>query len=213
MTIEKGAAWGTHGPLPPEGVIVHSDAEARVVVEGARRASEPIPPLGLVGGDLCRALGGTGDEARLRSDAAVRVPVDIGAVLIGGRLHWFVAHLVARKGWWRGPIYAAMNAQHIGSPGRGSWRSRRTWDVAPRSHPNDGKVDTLVVTMPLGERLKARSRLASGTHVPHPGIEVRQVSAVQWDVPDLDVWLDGERMGRARTLSIRVEPDALTCVV
>ena len=202
MTIEKGAAWGTHGPLPADGIVVRSDGEARAVVEHARRANQPIPPLGLVGGDLCRALGGTGDEARLRSVDAVRVPVDIGAVLVGGRLHWFVAHLVARRGWWRGPIYVAMNAQHLGR-----------WDVAPRSHPNDGKLDTLVVTMPLGERLKARSRLSSGTHVPHRGIETRQVAAVQWDVPDLDVWLDGERVGRARTLSIRVEPDALTCVV
>ena len=202
MTIEKGAAWGTHGPLPPEGIVVRSDGEARAVVERARRANEPIPPLGLAGGDLCRALGGTGDEARLHSLDAVRVPVDIGAVLVDGRLHWFVAHMVARRNWWRGPIYVAMNAQHIGH-----------WDVAPRSHPNDGKLDTLVVTMPLGERLKARSRLSSGTHVPHRGIETRQVAAVQWDVPDLDVWLDGERVGRARTLSVRVEPDALTCVV
>jgi hypothetical protein len=202
VTIEKGVEWGTHGALPPDGIVVRSDGEARAVVERARRANEPIPPLGLVGGDLCKALGGTGDEARLHSVEAVRVPVDIGAVLVAGRLHWFVAHLVARRGWWRGPIYVAMNAQHLG-----------TWDVAPRSHPNDGKVDTLVITMPPGERLKARSRLTSGTHVPHRGIETRQVAAVQWDVPDLDVWLDGERVGRARTLSIRVEPDALTCVV
>jgi hypothetical protein len=202
VTIEKGVAWGTHGPLPPDGVVVRSDREARAVVERARRANTPIPPLGLVGGDLCRALGGTGDEARLHSKDAARVPVDVGAVLVAGRLHWFVAHLVARRGWWRGPIHVAMNAQHLG-----------TWDVAPRSHPNDGKLDTLVVTMPLGERLKARSRLASGTHVPHRGIETRQVAAVQWDVHVLDVWLDGERVGRARTLSIRVEPDALTCVV
>jgi hypothetical protein len=213
VTIEKGAAWGTHEPLPPDGLVVRSDGEARAIVERARRANEPIPPLGLVGGDLCRALGGTGDEARLHSVDAVQVPVDIGAVLVDGRLHWFVAHLVARRGWWRGPIYVAMNAQHLGPPGPGRWRPRRTWDVAPRSHPNDGKLDTLVVTMPLGERLKARARLSSGTHVPHRGIETRQVAAVQWDVPDLDVWLDGERVGRARTLSIRVEPDAMTCVV
>jgi hypothetical protein len=49
--------------------------------------------------------------------------------------------------------------------------------------------------------------------VPHRGIKERRVSAVQVDVDGLDVWLDGERIGPARTLSIRVEPDALTCVV
>ena len=203
MTIEKGEPWGVPAPLADDGIIVRSDRDARAIVERARRATEMVPPLGLLGGDLCRALGGTGDEARLRSPDAITVPVDVGAVLIDGRLHWFVAHLVARKGWWRGPIYAAMNAEHLGA-----------WDVAPRSHPNDGKLDTLVVTMPMGERLKARGRLRTGTHVPHAGIEVRQVPAVQWDVPGLDVWLDGEQVASGvRHLSIRTEPDALTCVV
>lgn len=209
MTIDKGQPWGEAAPLPPGGVVVRSDAEARRVVERAKRANKAVPVLGLLGGDLCRALGGTGDEARLRSAEAVTVPVDLGAVLVDGRLLWFVAHLVARRGWWRGPIYAAMNAQHLSRPVPG-----RIWDVAPRSHPNDGRLDTLVVGMPLGERLKARSRLPTGTHVPHPHIEARQVSAVQWDVPGLDVWLDGERVARrARTLSVRIEPDALRCVV
>jgi hypothetical protein len=203
VTIEKGVAWGEHRALPADGVVAHSDAEARAIVERARREGSRVPALGLVGGDLCRTLGGSGDEARLRTDEAITVPVDLGAVLIDGRLHWFVAHLVARRGWWRGPIHAAMNAQHLGA-----------WDVAPRAHPNDGKLDTLVVTMPFGERLKARSRLRTGTHVPHRGIEVRQVPAVQWDVPQLDVWLDGEQVAtRARTLSVRTEPDALICVV
>ena len=202
MTIEKGQAWGAPGPLPADAVVVRSDAEARAVVERARRAGEPVPPLGLLAGDLCRTVGGAGDEARLHSDEAVRLPVDLGAALIDGRLHWFVAHLVARKRWWRGRVYAAMNAEYLGR-----------WDVAPRSHPNDGLLDTFDVTMSVGERLKARSRLATGTHVPHPGIKERRVAAVQVDVAGLDVWLDGELLGAADSLSIRVEPDALTCVV
>jgi hypothetical protein len=202
MTIEKNQTWGIPGPLSADGVLVRSDAEARAVVEKARRAGEPIPPIGLLGGDLCHTLGGTGDEARLRSDEAMQLPVDVGAVLIDGRLHWFVAHLIARKGWWRGQIFAAMNAEFVGH-----------WDAAPRSHPNDGVVDTFEVTMPFGERLKARPRLATGSHVPHPQIKQRRVAAVQVDVDGLDVWLDGERVGPARTLSIRVEPDALICVV
>jgi hypothetical protein len=202
MTIEKGQAWGSPGALPTDAVIVHSDAEARAIVERARRAGDPVPALGLLGGDLCRTVGGAGDEARLRSDEAVQLPVDLGAALIDGRLHWFVAHLVARKRWWRGRVYAAMNAEYLGQ-----------WDVAPRSHPNDGLLDTFEVTMSTGERLKARSRLATGTHLPHAGIKQRRVAAVQVDVAGLDVWLDGELVGPARSLSIRVEPDALLCVV
>lgn len=203
MTIRKGEPWGEPGPLPRHGVVVRSDREAREVVTAARRAGEPIPPLGLLGGDLCRTLGGTGDEDRLRSEHAVQLPVDLGAVLLDGRLHWFVAHLVARRSWWRGRIVAAMNAQYLGD-----------WDVAPRGHPNDGRLDLLDADLAFGQRLLARPRLRSGTHLPHPQIEQRRVSAVQLDLArPTPVHLDGERLDAARTLSIRIEPDALLCVV
>ena len=203
MTIRKGEPWGEPGRLPDDGVVVRSDAEARADVTAARRAGATPPVLGLLGGDLCRAVGGAGDEARLRSGGGVVLPVDLGAVLVDGRLHWFVAHLVARRGWWRGRIVAAMNAQHLGS-----------WDVAPRGHPNDGRLDVLDGDLPLGQRWQARRRLATGTHVPHPGIEERHVAALQVELaPGTKVWLDGEPLGVARTLSIRVEPDALRCVV
>lgn len=203
MTIRKGEPWGAPGALPPDGVVVRTDAEARAVVTAARRAGEPVPPLGLLGGDLCRAVGGTGDEARLRSGAGVLLPVDLGAVLVDGRLHWFVAHLVARRRWWRGRVVAVMNAQHLGP-----------WDVAPRGHPNDGRLDVLDADLPFGQKVEARRRLPLGTHVPHPRIRERHVAAVQLDLaPGTHVWLDGEALGPARTLSVRVEPDALTCVV
>jgi hypothetical protein len=203
MTVERGAAWGAAGALPDDGVVVRSDAEAREVVERARRRDEPVPVLGLVGGDLCRTLGGTGDERRLRSPDAMTFPVDIGAVLVDGRLHWFVAHLVARRSWWRGRVIAAMNAQWLGR-----------WDLGPRAHPGDGLLDISDGDLSLADRVKARRRLTTGTHLPHPGIEVRRVRAWQTDLsPTLDVWLDGVALGKASKLSIRVEPDAVTVVV
>jgi hypothetical protein len=203
VTIRKGEPWGEPGPLPAGGRVVGSDAEAREVVTAARRASERVPPLGLLGGDLCHTLGGTGDEARLHSDTAVQVPVDLGSVLVDGRLHWFVAHLVVRRSWWRGRVVAVMNAQYLGK-----------WDVAPRGHPNDGRLDVLDADLPFGERLQVRSRLPAGTHVPHPRIEERHVQALQVDLErPTPVYLDGQLVGRARRLSIRVEPDALLCVV
>ncbi len=203
MTIEKGRSWGEPGPLAADGVVVRTDAEARAAVEAARRAGGPIPELGLLGGDLCRTVGGRGDEARLRSVDAVRLPVDVGSVLVDGRLHRFVAHLVARRSWWRGRVVAVMNAQWIGA-----------WDVAPKSHPNDGLLDVFDGDLSLDDRWKARRRLLTGTHVPHPGIAQRRVAALQVDFDrPTPVWLDGERVGEARSLAIRIEPDAVTCVV
>jgi hypothetical protein len=203
VPIRKDEPWGAPGRLPRTGVVVRSDVEARAIVTAARRAGEPIPPLGLLGGDLCATLGGTGDEARLRSDEAMQLPVDLGSVLLDGRLHWFVAHLVVRRGWWRGRVVAAMNAQFLGP-----------WDVAPRGHPNDGRLDVFDANLPVDERLQVRSRLRTGTHVPHPRIEERHVSALQLELDrPLPVRLDGECLDPVRSLSIRVEPDALLCVV
>jgi YegS C-terminal NAD kinase beta sandwich-like domain len=205
MTVRKGEGWGEPATLAEDGVVVHSDAEARRIVEGARRSGERPPPLGLAGGDLCRTLGGRGDVARLRSGDAVRVPVDLGAALVDGRLYWFVAHLVARRSWWRGPVLAAMNAEFLGR-----------WDVAPRAHPNDGFLDLVVVAagMSVDDRIRARRRLPTGGHVPHPAIAESRRRAFQFEFEQpTPVWLDGERIGPATSLSVRVEPDALICVV
>lgn len=203
MTIEKGMPWGQPGALPADGVLVRSNAEARRVVEDARRRSEPVPTLGLLGGDLCRTVGGRGDEGRLRSPDAMTLPVDLGSVLLDGRQHWFLSHLVVRGSWWRGRVVAVMNAQWIGA-----------WDVAPRSHPNDGLLDVFDGNLSFDDRMKARRRLRTGTHVPHPGITQRRVKALQLDLDrPVGVHLDGERVGTARRLAIRLEPDAVTCVV
>src|SRR4029453_11536059 len=80
--IVRGRDWGSPGPLPEGGGRARSDAQARAVGAQARGANHPVPPIGLLGGALCRALGGAGDEARLRSDTATRLAVDLGAVLV-----------------------------------------------------------------------------------------------------------------------------------
>jgi hypothetical protein len=183
VTIRKGEDWGAPTPLPAGGVVVRSDTEAREVVTAARRAGTPVPPLGLLGGDLCRTLGGTGDEARLRSAEAMTFPCDLGAVLLDGRMHWFVASLVARGPWWKGRAWLAMNA---------AWLGR--WNVAPRAHPDDGLVDTYDARVPAIAERRAK---AVQTRLERP----------------LPVWLDGAAVGEARDLSVRVEPDALTIVV
>lgn len=202
MTIRKGETWGEPAPLPPDGVVVGTDAAARRVLEPARRARRPLPPIGLLGGDLWRTLGGRRDEARLHGDAAMTFPCDLGEVLLDGRPHVFVAHLVARSpGWGRGVV--AMNAQWLGS-----------WNAGPRAHPNDGRLDVYRWRLGVGDRLKVRARVHHGAHLPHPSIDEQRTPAVQVDLPrPLTVWLDGERVGSARSLAIRVEPDALRVVV
>jgi diacylglycerol kinase family enzyme len=201
MTIRKGEAWGTPGALPDNGVVVGSDAEARAVVEEARRAGRPPPVLGLSGGDLWRTLGGTTAE-RLHSESAMTFPVDLGSVLADGRIYWFVAHLVARTPLWR-QAFVAMNAEWYGD-----------WDLAPRSHPDDGVLDTFEADLTLADLPKVRSRLHHGAHLPHPRIQQRRTAATQVTFSrPRPLELDGVVVGRVRELSVRIEPDALQIVV
>ena len=152
MTIRPGQRWGSSRPLPHDGVVCATDAEACDVVTRARRAGRKVPTLGLIGGDLWRTLGAPqGGAARLRSDIARSYPVDLGAALADGRQLWFVAHLVARRSWLSGPIWAACNAEFLGK-----------WDVAPRGHPNDGQLDVIEADPSLADRLKALRRLPTG---------------------------------------------------
>ena len=202
MTIKKGEAWGSPAPLPTDGVVAATDAEARAELERARREGRAFPVIGLLGGDLCRTLGGTGDRDRLRSDAAVTFPVDLGEILVDGHLHLFIAHAVARTRLWS-RAWVAMNAQWLGE-----------WNAGPRAHPNDGRLDVYEASLPLSDRLKVRSRIRSGAHLPHPGIAERRTKAAQVEFPKpVPVALDGAPVGRARTLSVRVEPGALRVVV
>lgn len=203
MPIQRGEDWGESGGLGPDGVLVGSDAEVRSIVEDARRANRPLPELGLLGGDLCRTLGGRGDAGAINSPEAWRFAVDLGAVLLDGRLFWFCAHLVARRRAWSGETLVAMNAAWWGS-----------WNLGPKAHPGDGLLDISHGRLSTRDRLRALRRVSTGEHLPHPQINYRRTGAFQVELgASLMVELDGQPVQRASNLSIRVEPAALTVVV
>jgi hypothetical protein len=210
MTIRKGSEWGSVGPVPDDVVRVRSDAELHRLVVDARRAGAPIPPVALLGGALMRAVGGDGDPGRLAGDVP-RLPCDLVRVEIDGGdgaapdVTWAAVHAVARRSWWRGPVVAAMNGQFLDE-----------WDVAPRAHPNDGRVDVVEVSPSMGvrDRWRARGRLPAGMHVPHPAITTRARDEVEltFDRP-VRVWVDGVEAGEGRRVRLVVEPDAFVVCV
>jgi len=203
VTIRKGEAWGVAAPLPADGVVVRSDAEASAIVATARTAGHPVPAIGLLGGDLCRSLGGRGDAQRLRSADAMTFRCDLGVVSLDGEEHVFVAHAAAHRGWWRGRALVVMNA---------AWLGR--WNLGPKAHPGDGLLDVSVASVPRGQRRAVERRLRLGAHLPHPSIRATRVPAGEWDLGRATpVYLDGVRVGHARHVVARVEPDALTVVV
>ena len=181
---------------PVDAARASTDAELAALVG----AGSP-GPVELVGGDLWRTLGGSTTAPTVQL-----LPVDVLAVELDGVATTAVAHVVVkrpgRRGWWSGPIVGVLNVGTVGA-----------WDVAPRAHPNDGRLDLVEVaaTMPVRARLQARRRLATGTHVPHPAITTRQRTDVDlaFDEP-LEVRVDGSTVGRARHVRVTVAPDACT---
>jgi len=203
VTIRRGEAWGQPGVLDAGAPVVHSDADLARLVRQARQVGAAPPTVGLLGGDLCRTVGGPGEEGRLTS-GGVRLPIDVVRADIDGAAHWFTAHLVARRWGWRGRTVVAMNAQWLGD-----------LRLGPRAHPNDGRVDITDGTLPPGDRSEARRRARSGSHLPHPALSTSRVATAELDLGrGLGVWLDGVRVARrAHRVVLTVEPDALEVVV
>jgi YegS C-terminal NAD kinase beta sandwich-like domain len=202
MTIRKGESWGEPAVRPSDLRVVPTDRDLRDWVIWHRTRGQPIHDVAVVGGDLARTCGGgTGEKptsTRLTLDA-MRVTID------DAEPTWGVAHVVARRRWMHDDIVMVMNAQFYGP-----------YDVAPRSHPNDGKLDVVRVDRAMGwrERLQARQRARTGTHLPHRYITSKSAGDVDLDFDTtMVVWIDGVRCGAARRLRVSIEPDAYTAYV
>ena len=195
MTIRKGEPWGTGTDRPPNLLVVDSDAG---IVEAFRQ--DASRPVGLAGGDVFRSLGSPGHRSEMQ-----HLPLDVMEVALDGTVALGAAHVVVRRSWWRGPVLAVMNVDHIGG-----------WNVAPRAHPNDGRVDVVEVdaAMSVRQRWQARRRLPTGTHVPHPKISVRTATSLERTFPrPYRVWIDGVRVDDARSVAVTVVPDAFGVLV
>ena len=126
-------------------------------------------------------------------------------MLDDGQPTWGVAHVVARRQWLGGEVVMVMNAQFYGQ-----------FDVAPRSHPNDGKLDVVRVDPAMGmrERLQARQRARLGTHLPHRRLSSQSLAELDLSFErPMVVWIDGVRVGSATRLRVGAEPDAFTAYV
>jgi hypothetical protein len=197
MTIRKGSDYGVLQPLPEGASVARSDAELRTLIVANRdRGNRPVT-VGLLGGDLCKTLGGSGDMSRLSGPDALTVPVDLVVASIDGVEIPFVSHLVVGKLFGSG-FAVVMNSQWIG----------------PRSHPGDGLIDITTGSLGWRQRRQALLRSATGTHLPHPSLTYRRVRSetLSFDRP-VPLHIDGSLRMKGQTLSLRVEPDAFHVVV
>ena len=199
--IKHGQDWGREDIAPSDLAWASSDNALAICVGEGRRN------VVVTGGDMWRTIG---SETRVvvAGETATCLPIDVMKVefrledeSIVSKIA--VSHVVLRRstmrgGWLRGSLTIAANAQFLGQ-----------WDVAPRGHPNDGRVEITQVDRRMGvrQRLSARSRLSTGTHLPHPSIQMKSVKNFEWEFDERSqqvLWLDGQHFGRVTSLSIEV---------
>jgi hypothetical protein len=198
MPIAKGESWGTTTGRPSDLRVAADDADlARLLSDGTAQ------PTAVALGDVYRTIGARPIGSR---DVLLCLPIDLMRITIGdGEALNGVAHVVAhrppmRGGWLRGEVLVVMNAEFIGD-----------YDVAPRGHPNDGRVESLFVAADLSARQRhaVLSRLRTATHLPHPHITTRSIRTASWEFErDMTVRVDGVGQGRTRTLTVEVVADA-----
>lgn len=201
MGITKGEEFGEPRPLPAGAPVVFDDSSLRALVLEHRARGQALPVVGLLGGDLCRTLGGRGDRTRLSGTEARTFAVDLGTARCDGRSTVFVAHLVIGRPLAGGT--AVLQAQWLDE-----------LDLGPRSHPADGRLDVTSGHLRWRERREARRRARTGAHLPHPALDHRQMSelVVESERPR-PVRIDGHPFGHHRRIEIGIEPEALRVVV
>lgn len=191
--IERGRDWGVAAVVPAGLVECRDDQQAA-------RASGAVF---LTGGDVHRGLGRPlsptiGDEATVVAVDRLfcEVTTAAGILEIPAFSHVLVGRLSGRS-----RFVACVNAGFVGA-----------LNLTPRSHPGDGRFEVLRIEehMPMRQRMIARRKARTGTHVPHPGISISsEIGLVLERQGSEPLVIDGRRIRSWRAARITVEPGAV----
>ena len=161
MTIERGRPWGTSATVPADAVWVPSDAALSVLPAGTCAIA--------TAGDLWDATGRP--RVGEAGSSCNVVPIDALECSItwdDGSVTTVVAASRVEVGAWMRPGHRYVCVTNAGMVDGAN--------LAPRAHPNDGRLDVLGLSasMPWRQRAQARRRSRTGSHLPHPDIKVAQ---------------------------------------
>lgn len=199
MTIRPGEDWGSASTVPFECPLLSDDAAV------ARSTGH----VRLSGGDIHRSLGSPSPPRG--GQPCTALPVDL---------------LVVEVAMYDG---CTRRLRAGSSVVIGRWMSRRRWlgvlntgflgrfNLAPRAHPNDGEFEVVQIdaAMQLRQRREARRRSITGSHIPHPHVNVTRKTRVH---VEREGWadvlrIDGIRQKRWCSVTVSIEPDALIVCV
>ena len=217
--IRKGEPWGE--PADAERYasaiqVAGGDGDLAAVVMA--HPGVPIRFSPSRASDLARAIGLRGPPAgnTVLTCDAIELPdgsAAVNAVVFG----------VApdRQRWWhrRGRIVVEVDGRSVGEERAlcvvvANGQYLRGFDVVPRGHPGDGRLEVHVYALAPRERGPMQHRLTAGRHLPHPRIAessgrqvtVRFDEAVPWEA-------DGQPRGRITEATLQLVPGVVHVIV
>jgi YegS C-terminal NAD kinase beta sandwich-like domain len=228
--IRPGEPWGSPTAEPPAVEVAGGDAALARAVAATRGAGPSAEPVLVrfrpdATSDLARAVGlapaAPGDGAESHGlalpldllEVGERVPA-CNMCVIGtppDRLRWSSRSFEIDVRLDGSPFFRGRATTVVVATGQ----YLRGLDVVPRGHPGDGKAEVQVYGLERRERRLMRARLASGAHVPHPGIRQRSARVVELRIRrpvHLEADGDGVAEGLGST-TIQVLPSAYRLLV
>ncbi len=211
MSIRKGEPWGEPTAAPAELTVSGGDDDLARALRGTDPgvlvAFEPSADS-----DLARAVGLTAGSPRqglaLAMDALELADgtLAVNAVVLGAppdrltaarRSVGIVLRLDGRT--------ETLDAATTVVAATGQWL--RGVDLVPRGHPGDGRAEVQAYRLPRSQRRAMRSRLPTGSHLPHPGIVTRGAVKIEVDAArNLPLEVDGQIRPATATLRCTLVP-------
>lgn len=202
MTIRRGEQWGRSASVPRDVVRLGSDAELA--------QTDPSRVVVLSGGDIWESIGRPDPRDADEPCTIVEIDAMVCHVVMrdGSDLHIVAASSVEIGSWIRpGQRYVCVTNSGI-------VRGRR---LAPRAHPNDGRLAVMSVdaTMSARQRLLSRRLARTGSHLPHPSINVSHTDRIERGaLLRRDVLsIDGRRVTGWASVTVTAVPDHWSVVV
>lgn len=234
MTIAKGQTWGWRGPLEGDRPVAATDAELARIIASSVLAGEVPEPTGLSGGDLHATLGGGSTSRQPSDEDAWQYPLDAmvvrwttdgttsdptvavahvvaflvpGARGTGGLLSGAVRRrrrspVLRQAPWFDDETLVVANAAFVGD-----------WNIAPRGHPNDGRMEVTRGRLGPRDRRQLSRRLLAGTHLPHPDLATSRPKMLSSGRGPWRLFVDGVDTGTVDDFEVELFPDAFTAVM
>lgn len=196
MVISRGSTWGEPAVVQPHWRVAHKDAQIR-----------GVDPVLLAGGNIWRALGCP--TTHKVGEECLVLPVDTARCVVttshGEQVVTAVSEIIIGSWWSRAGCTIISNSGIL-----------EGLNVTPRAHPNDGEWDVLSISAGLGlrEKLHARRRARTGTHIPHPRLRTLRIGT-HAAVRDrrARLMIDGVVVRGWTSVTITVVPDSAHVVV